>query len=439
MAGGFRASGGSTVKKPYTKGLELAVRIIEILEKNKDLVFAREQIFEHYKASPKSREIATVITNEVGRKWGIINRILEEVQGEPLSHSSSFLRAVLRVGTYEVYFERKNLSHFLKSIRPFVMRKANITLLKRVAFVLRKVERFKGKVAADFLEHAFWYYYFPEWIAQRFLEQFGQEVALKLMEEMNKLPRMTLRTNTRKISPEELAQRLKEKYNYELEVIEYPFIRLSKMYPIMKTDEYKEGLFTVQDVNTAKGIMRLLSLLPEKAVILDACAAPGRKSSLVVQERPDIKLYCVDISRIRIKRLIADFERLKLPLPELICADAAKLPLKLQFDAVHADLPCSGSGTWGKHPERRWLTTPERYKECVEIQRRILSELVHFVKPGGYLLYSTCSLWKEENEENVKWLTETFSEFEVLEIERIFPENASTAFFYAILKKRSTQ
>jgi len=398
-------------------------------------VLAREQIFENHPAPQKAREIATVITNEVGRKWGVINEIIELSQNEPLSKSSMLLRASLRVCAYLVYFERKNPYHLVNLIRNFILGKTREGLLKRLFFVLRKIEKFKGGSVKSFEDYAFWYQFFPRWAARKMVEEFGQEEALRLMEEMNKLPFMTVRANTKRITPEKLLFTFKEKYRFDGELVDYPFVKLAKVYPVMRTDEYEEGLFSIQDKNTAVGVLELVKLLPESSCVLDACAAPGRKSSLIAQERPDVELFCVDISRSRLDKLVREFERLKFERPLLVAADASLLPFKGGFDAVVADLPCSGSGTWGKHPERKWFTSSERYKECVLVQKKILGELSGFVKPSGYLLYSTCSIWREENEEMVDWFLGRYLGFKLLKMERIPPENASTGFFYAILQK----
>ena len=371
----------------------------------------------------------------MGTKWGVINEIIERSQNEPLEKSSTLLRASLRVCSYLVYFERKKPYHLVNLIRNFILGKTKEGLLRRLFFVLRKVERFKIKDVNSFEDYAFWYLFFPKWISKKMAEEFGQDQAVKLMTEMNRLPFMTVRANTKFVSPEHLLNKLQEKYKFEGEIAEYPFIKLEKVYPVMRTQEYKSGLLTVQDLNTAKGILRLLPYLPEGSYVLDACAAPGRKSSLIAQEREDIKLFCLDISSLRMKKLISEFERLSLKKPYIIVGDASCPPFKVNFDAIIADLPCSGSGTWGKHPERRWFTSPERYLECVNIQKNILSALVPHLKKEGYLLYCTCSIWKEENEEIIKWLLNNFSSMELMEEKRIFPEKASTGFFYAILRK----
>ncbi len=423
----------------FSAGLELAVRVAEVLEKTKDLVYAREQVFNKHDPHHKAKELATFITNELGRRWGVIDRMLEEVQGEPPSASSSLLRACLRVGAFEVYFDGKNPNHVIKSLNPFLRKKGvKKGFISRLRYVLFEIKKFRIKPAATFEEWAFWYQFFPHWASARLKEQFGQEEAVRLMEQMNAHPPMGLRANTNLTTPKELASRLRERHGFSAQVCEpYPFLRLEKTYPVMRTEEYQEGLFTVQDPNTAHGISRLLELVPEGALIYDACAAPGRKSSMVAQLRPDIKLICGDISPQRLKKLSEHFSRLKLPLPHLVLADASNPPFRCTFDAVHADLPCSGSGTWGKHPERRWFTRPERHLECQSLQRKILEELIKLIRPGGYLLFSTCSLWKQENEENLKWLLEKFP-LKLLEERRIPPESASTGFFYALMKKSIT-
>lgn len=418
----------------FSKGLELATKILEILEKNKDLVLAREQVFSSPKLNPKSKEIATVITNEIGRRWGVLDRIIEEAQGEKIEKSSPLLRSALRIVAFLVYFERKDPNGVIAVMYPFLEKKGGVGLVKRLAYVARKIKKYKPKIEANIKEVCFWYYFFPYWITEKLISSFGEEKAISIMEEMNKNPYMSIRVNTKKIDKYRLANILKEKYNYELEIIDQvPFIKLAKNYPVMKTEEYKKGLFTVQDYVTTRGITKMIKTLKKGAAVLDACSAPGRKSSYLIQERPDLKVIAMDISLERIKRMIRDLKRLELELPYIIQGDASKIPLRTKFDLVHLDVPCSGSGTWGKHPERRWLTEETHYLECVELQRKILSEAANFVKPGGYILYSTCSIWKEENEENIRWFLKNHKQFILVEEERNFPTTGSTGFYHAII------
>ncbi len=437
MAGGIHSRDKQGFKI-FSKGLELAVKILEILERNKDLILAREQVFDGQRIDQKSKEIATVITNEVGRRLGVIDRIIEEAQEEELKKSSPLLRNALRVGTYLVYFDRKDINGLIPVMTPFLEKKGGIGLVKRLAYVLRKVAKYKPKVEANIEDVCFWYYFFPKWITRKMVESFGEERTLFIMEEMNKTPYMSIRVNTRKVSVGELAQKLKEKYNYQLEIIEdMPFIKLEKNYPVMKIEEYKLGLFTVQDYVTAKGIRDVIELIPEGGTVLDCCSAPGRKLSYLIQERADVKVYAMDISMERLKRLVRDFERLEIGLPFLILGDASNIPISREFDLIILDVPCSGSGTWGKHPERRWLTEENHYLECVDVQRKILNEAKRLVKRGGYILYSTCSLWKEENEENIGWFLSFNCNFELVKEERNIPFRASTGFYHAILRRRS--
>ncbi|MGB9668343.1 MAG: RsmB/NOP family class I SAM-dependent RNA methyltransferase [Thermosulfidibacteraceae bacterium] len=422
--------------KIFSNGLELAVKILEILEKNKDMILAREQVFKGGNYYQKSKEIATIITNEVGRRLGVIDRIIEEAQGEELKKSSSLLRSALRVGSYLVYFDRKEPAGILAAMKPFLEKKGGIGLIKRLSYVLRKVSKYKPKVKADIEAVCFWYYFFPEWITRKMIESFGEEKTIKIMEEMNKTPYMSVRVNTRKISKEDLARILGERYQYELEIVkDMPFLKLEKNYPVMKIEEYEKGFFTVQDFVTAAGIKKMIYKLPEGATVLDCCSAPGRKLSYLMQERNDLKVFAMDISLERLKRMIRDFKRLGIELPYIIKGTATKVPLKIEFDFVHLDVPCSGSGTWGKHPERRWLTEEDHFKECIIIQREILKEASRLTKKDGYILYSTCSLWKEENEDNISWFLSENRDFELIEEERSYPVRASTGFYHAILRK----
>jgi len=125
MAGGIHSRDKQGFKI-FSKGLELAVKILEILERNKDLILAREQVFDGQRIDQKSKEIATVITNEVGRRLGVIDRIIEEAQEEELKKSSPLLRNALRVGTYLVYFDRKDINGLIPVMTPFLEKKGGI-------------------------------------------------------------------------------------------------------------------------------------------------------------------------------------------------------------------------------------------------------------------------------------------------------------------------
>lgn len=149
---------------------------------------------------------------------------------------------------------------------------------------------------------------------------------------------------------------------------------------------------------TAVAVARLL---PRGDRLLEVAAAPGGKSLVVGLEQPEALRLALDVRVSRV-RLLAKAVRLLARPPYLVAADGRRPPLRPEsFDAVFLDAPCSGTGTLRRHPEIRWRLTPESFHELAALQRGLLAAAARLVAPGGYVLYATCSLEAEENEEVV--------------------------------------
>jgi len=421
--------------KLYGKALYLATRIVELTEKTADVNLAREQILKN-ETNYKAKAIATAISYEIARRWGVLRKIIVLSQKEPLNKSSSLLRALLMVGTYELLFSKKKINFMAKAIEPYIKKITNIKILNRFKWVLNRVLEFNypNPSKEDVLEYAFWKLFFPKWMTQKFLELY-KENTLKILEILNTDAPITLRANIKKISAKKLLELLKEKYGFEGEIskLDDNFIVLKKSYPVVNIEEFQKGFFTIQDDVVGSFIRKLCENF-EFENVLDACAAPGRKTSYFSSLKENLKVFASDVSYRRLKALKRLYKTLSLPLPYLLVLDARKMPFKKSFDLILLDVPCTGTGTLRKHPERRWFLKEEDIEKKVNIQKEILNESKDYT--SKYLVYSTCSLFKEENENQIKEFLEKNKNFKLIEEKRFDPSlEYKTGFYYAIMEK----
>lgn len=174
--------------------------------------------------------------------------------------------------------------------------------------------------------------------------------------------------------------------------------------PIHRLPGYAEGLFYVQDPHAAIADDWLAQ---QRGRLWDACAAPGGKT-LAALAYPDLKVFASDIHPKRLERLKDNLKRAQpKEWPELFCHDATQ-PTDALYDAILLDAPCSGSGVFSKHPERKWLLTPTELEDLEQRQRTLLKQTWQQLKAGGRLLYMTCSVFPSENEEQIEaFLKET--------------------------------
>lgn len=283
-------------------------------------------------------------------------------------------------------------------------------------------------------------YSFPVWFVKEIESEYGSTDTAALLRELNAEAPTVLRTNTTIISRDELRKELAEQgIETELSKISEDGLILQKRINIWDQAAFKRGAFEVQD-EASQLVAPFAKIHSNRIKILDACAGAGGKtlhfSSLLGNQG---EIFAADIDPHKLEELKKRVVRSRAQNIRIVQPDKYEQVLgnkTEQFDIVLLDVPCSGTGTLRRNPSIKWNLTEDMLGELLEKQRLILRENIRFIKPGGTLLYATCSLLKTEGEEQIEWFCKEHPEFTVEETKRTHPEtDGCDGFFVARLKK----
>jgi 16S rRNA (cytosine967-C5)-methyltransferase len=278
---------------------------------------------------------------------------------------------------------------------------------------------------------------YPDWWVAHLRGQFASQ-ATQLLESGNRHPPMTLRINRSRATPSEYLRMLEESGQHA-RMLENGAIMLKKPVPVDRLPGFREGLVSVQDAG-AQLAAPLLDVRDGMRV-LDACAAPGGKTAHLA-EIADLDLTAIDSDEARLARVQSNLSRLGLQ-ASLHCADAAALESWWDgtgYDRILLDAPCSASGVVRRHPDIKWLRTPEDVHSFAAQQRRLLDSLWKAVAHGGKLLYVTCSIFGEEDQEQVDGFVTRHPDARLLDgmpgrKGLLLPDDEHDGFYFALLQK----
>ncbi len=242
----------------------------------------------------------------------------------------------------------------------------------------------------------------PEWLLALFRENWPEQWQ-GILTAANTKPLMSLRVNLGRIGRRDYFELLRGETIPARPIEGVPSgVVLDQPLDVTSLPGFSRGLVSVQD-GGAQLAAGLLDLRPGQQV-LDACAAPGGKSCHILEMEPAVKLTAVDVDEVRLERVRENLQRLGLE-AELFVGDAAAPKgewARKGYDRILLDVPCSATGVIRRHPDIKLLRRPEDIPALVELQGRILSKVWRLLKPGGILLYATCSLLRKENERQVE-------------------------------------
>ncbi|WP_252230354.1 16S rRNA (cytosine(967)-C(5))-methyltransferase RsmB [Clostridium sp. ZBS15] len=250
---------------------------------------------------------------------------------------------------------------------------------------------------------------FEPWMIRLLIKQYGEDLAKKIMVGLNQIPQTTVRVNDTKCEYDEVFEKLEEmEYCVEEGFMCPEAILIKGGSSIQENPLFKDGEITVQD-ESAMLVAPLLELENDMKV-LDLCSAPGGKTTHIaelLQNTGEVRAF--DVHESKLGLIKENCERLDLNNVKIELGDATKLNAELisYADRVLIDVPCSGLGIIRKKPEIKWNKTRENLREIIPVQREIMNNAWEYLKNGGVMIYSTCTLNKEENEENIEWFLNT--------------------------------
>ncbi|MCX7879394.1 MAG: 16S rRNA (cytosine(967)-C(5))-methyltransferase RsmB [Ignavibacteria bacterium] len=289
----------------------------------------------------------------------------------------------------------------------------------------------------DLVYHLAVMYSYPRWIVKRWLEYFGEIEAEKMLFASNRRPYLTIRTNTLKTTSEEIVGRLNSlKLHYFVSPYNPDsFVLRNPKFNILKTDLVTDGLVVVQD--TSATLAALLASPEPNSLVYDLCAAPGGKSFLLAELMKNTgKVIAMDKYSSKLQMIVEGVKRLGLQNIETRTGDAINVKFNELADIVFLDVPCSGLGTIAKNPDIKWKKEREDIYRLAETQKKILANAVNFVKPGGVIIYSTCTTEPEENELNIEWFLSNYPNFELEPAENFLPPAVCDGGFLRTLPSR---
>jgi len=348
-------------------------------------------------AISRDRALARRLANALMRDWPAVQRIMACLLKRRPSKRDRLVEFVLAVALLELRQGREPGRAVVHAAVESIALSGLHHLRGLVNAVLRNYQRRKSEIDAgipDDIEHRYGY---PTWLVDRIRADWPdtwQEILIA----GNSPPPLWVRVNRRYWSTAEAQQALAGAGVAASRVPELAdALILEHRAAVSALPGFEEGGLSVQD-GAAQATVEHLRLEPGHRV-LDACAAPGGKSAHIM-ERADVELTALDVSDHRLARVRANFERLGLE-ARVIAGDALRPEQwwdSKPFDRILIDAPCSATGVIRRHPDIRWLRRASDLDELAQIQARMLETLWPLLKPGGILVYATCSILKAENE-----------------------------------------
>ncbi len=441
-----------------TRDLRILVDAVRLAEEVKPSQDAKRRVFEEYGIIGTGLDrLLTAIFYDIMKKMGILDKVVERKIGVNPLILDPWLRAGLRVALdLLMYHELTNttLKHLKWGVADYLSAKTHpfvgMYYWRIIDEWINRGVKFKPRDRNEELEFK---YLLPVWFIDRMRKLLGDREAEELFSSLNKPLPISIRVNTLKASVSEVVEELKrEGVNAEVSKRVPVVIRFQGPYNFDRSRLFRTGKIIIQDEPAAYASI-VLDPKPGMTVV-DMCAAPGGKTSHIVElMRNRGVVYAFDNDPQRVKRMRELLRRTGThKIVKIYVEDAAKAPDVLGeeiADRVLLDPPCSSTGTLPKNPELRWRLIEDKLRDIIELQRRLLESAVKLLKPGGRLLYTTCSLLYEENEGNVEWILEKHPELRLIPIKGPYSEgflpgtmrawphkHGVTGFFYALFEKK---
>lgn len=423
--------------------------LLKVMQNGKYSHLAIADAFEkHQHLDKKERAFVTRVVEGTLENLIRIDYIINQVSKVPVKKMKPVIRVIVQSSVYQIYY--------MDAVPDAVACNEAVKLTKKKGFgnlsgfvngVLRNISRNQDKLTwPDRTKDPEMYlsvcYSIPEWIVRMWKTDFSydlkEEAGLLDMENLlrsfQEPAQTTVHVNTNRCTPGQLKAKLEAEGVSVLEtMLPYAF-QITGYDHLSALESFQDGLFYVQDISP------MLAMEMVKAgkgdFVLDVCAAPGGKAlHMAWQLEGTGHVLARDLTKEKAGLLLENIKRCRVEQIDVQVWDATIFDPSLEekADIVIADLPCSGLGVMRRKKDIRYKTSFEQCEKLVELQRFILSVVYRYVKPGGKLVYSTCTVNRRENEENAHWFANRYPEFKLLKDKQFLPAETGGDGFYSAL------
>jgi 16S rRNA (cytosine967-C5)-methyltransferase len=411
-----------TSKKSPLSAREVALEILTRVEQDK--AYSNLLLNQMLQKHPLERVDAGLVTEIVYGTIQHLNTVdyyLNRFVAKGVQKLEPWVRNLLRLSLYQVvYLERIPPHAIVNEAVNIAKKKGHQGISGMVNGVMRNVLRQKDQLtispslpAAEQIALA---YSHPQWMVSRWISQFGELTAKLICEANNTPPKTSARVNTLQHSQAEMINMMQQ---------EGMAAKTSELAPrgiiiehggnLAFTRWFAEGGITVQDESS---MLVAEAVNPEPGMrVLDCCAAPGGKTTHLAEKMNDIgSIVACDVHEHKIALIREQANRLKLDSIETVCSDAADLPSLYadeSFDCILLDAPCSGLGVIRRKPDLKWTKQEQEIADICVLQKKLLDSVHRLLRPGGILVYSTCTMEQEENQGMIQQFLERHPQFKL--------------------------
>lgn len=409
--------------------------LMEIVEEKRFSGIVLSELFEKNVMDKRDRAFVSRVCMGTLERMITIDFILNHFSKMKVEKLKKPIRTILRMSVYQIFYMDFVPDSAVCNEAVKLAKKKGLTGLSGyVNGTLREIVRNKDIVTEDSFypdkdmmpaEFISAFYSLPLFISKRFVDYYGIERAEKIALGLIRNPLLTIRVNTLYICKDELKRMFEDN---GISVTDAPYVEnaleVSEYDLVTSLPGFSEGLFFVQDVSSMLSV-KLLNLKKGENV-LDICAAPGGKTTAAAEilcKLGEGRVDSRDISKEKTDRIEENVKRLRLDNVSVKVFDATVFDGEIEdkYDAVICDVPCSGLGIMAKKPEIRYNVTEQSLSELKKLQLQIIDNAVRYVKHGGRLVYSTCTINEDENMKNAEYVINKYG-FKPVNIKELLPK-----------------
>ena len=400
---------------------ELALKILYKIDKEQAYSnIALDEVIKLNRKNLTQKDIGLISEITYGvTTWRLtLDEIIKKYSKIRLKKISPWILNILRMGIYQIVFLNKIPKSAAVNESVNLAKKYGHTSSSNfVNAILRKVDKSDYEEffeIEDDIEKISKTTSMPEWIIKELMKNRGIEEVAEICKNSNIKSKITIRVNNLKTDKNKLEEQFKEKGIEYKEAKLQDFLIVEKLKNIENLDLFKNGFFTIQDVSAG---LTAIVLNPKSGEnILDACSAPGGKTTYMAELMNNKgKIETWDIHEHRTKLVEQNAKRLGINIIKTNVSDATIFNenYKEKFDKILLDVPCLGIGVIKRKPDIKWQRKPEDIIEITKIQEKILENCSKYLKNNGEIVYSTCSILKEENEDIINKFLQKNKEFTI--------------------------